>query len=317
LKTLTVVCPVYEEEEVIAAFHGELGKALAGLAGRWSTSVLYVVDRSEDRSLELLRGIAAADPSVRVLALSGHFGQQAALLAGLDHADADAVVMMDADLQHPPSLLPELVARHEQGFDVVHTVREDTDGVPLAKRLSARLYYRLLGAMSPTPIVEGGADFRLLSRRVVRVFQRDIHERTAFLRGLVPWVGFKSIPVRFRAGSRGAGRTKYSLRRMLDFGLGGVVSSTRLPLRAAALCGLLIAGLGLLAGLLSLLAAAVRGSPPSGLWLLFAFFSFVAGLQLVFLGLVGEYVAAALEEARARPRYVVEERINFPTAEDP
>ena len=137
MRRLTVVSPVYNEERVILAFHEELRRALAGLAG-WECSVLYVVDRGSDRSLELLRGLAAAEPGVSVLALSSRFGQQAALLAGLDHSDADAVVMLDSDLQHPPAVIPELVARHEQGFDVVYTIREDGAEIPPVKRLSAR-----------------------------------------------------------------------------------------------------------------------------------------------------------------------------------
>ena len=171
MRTLTVVCPVHDEEAVILAFHEELSRVLAGLEG-WSASELYVVDGGTDRTRELLRDLAAAERSVRVLALSGHFGQQAALLAGLDHCDADAVVMMDGDLQHPPALIPSLLAAHERGYDVVYTVREDTPEIPLGKRLAARFFYRLSRAVSDTPIHEGAADFRLVSRRVVEVFQR-------------------------------------------------------------------------------------------------------------------------------------------------
>ena len=149
MRTLTVVCPVRDEEAVILAFHEELSRVLAGLEG-WSASALYVVDGGTDRTRALLRGVAAADRSVRVLALSSHFGQQAALLAGLDHCDADAVVMMDGDLQHPPALIPTLLAAHEKGYDVVYTVREDTPEIPLGKRLAARFFYRSRRARSPT-----------------------------------------------------------------------------------------------------------------------------------------------------------------------
>jgi anti-anti-sigma factor len=175
MRKLTVVSPVYNEERVIVAFHEELRRTLAGLAG-WECSVLYVVDRGSDRSLELLRALAAADPGVSVLALSSRFGQQAALLAGLDHSDADAVVMLDSDLQHPPAVIPELVARHEQGFDVVYTVRENDASLPLVKRLSARTFYGLVNAISETPIRQGAADFRLLARSVVEVFQKQVRE---------------------------------------------------------------------------------------------------------------------------------------------
>ena len=309
MRTLTVVCPVRDEEAVILAFHEELGRVLASLEG-WSASALYVVDGGTDRTRELLRGLAAADRSVRVLALSSHFGQQAALLAGLDHCDADAVVMMDGDLQHPPALIPSLLAAHEKGYDVVYTVREDTPEIPLAKRLAARFFYRLTRAVSDTPIHERAADFRLVSRRVVEVFQRSIRERGLFLRGLFVWVGFPSCAVRFRAGARRAGRTKYSLGRNLRLGMGGVVAFSRAPLRAAALAGGLVLSLGLLAAAAALWGWLRVGSPPP--WsVALAIFGLVSGAQLLFLGVLGEYVGAVLEEVRARPHYIVEERINL------
>jgi dolichol-phosphate mannosyltransferase len=307
-KTLLVVSPVYNEERVIVAFHEELMRALAPLPG-WSASVLYVVDRGSDRSLDLLRALAATDPAVSVLALSSRFGQQAALLAGLDHADADAVVMLDSDLQHPPSVIPELVARHEQGFDVVYTVRESEASLPLVKRLSARVFYRLVNAISDTPIRQGAADFRLLARPVVEVFQSRLRERTLFLRGLVNWVGFRASAVRFRPGVRGGGETKYPLARMIRFGLTGVVSFSRFPLRAAGLVGLLVVALGLAALTLSLVRAI--GGRPWGDSLLLAAIGLVGGAQLVFTGVLGEYLGAVLDEARARPHYIVEERINL------
>jgi dolichol-phosphate mannosyltransferase len=248
---------------------------------------------------------------VRVLALSSHFGQQAQLLAGLDHCDADAVVMMDCDLQHPPALVPELLAAHEKGHDVVYTVREDTPGIPLAKRVAARWFYRLVDAISETPIREGAADFRLVSRRVVELFQGRIRERGLFLRGLFSWIGFPSCPVRFRAAARRAGRSKFSLARRVRFGLAGVVAFSRAPLRAAFVVGLVLGALG--AGFFG--AALVRSLSTGTDFLsgtaLAGLLAGLAGLQLVFLGVLGEYLGAVLDEVRARPHYVVEERINL------
>jgi dolichol-phosphate mannosyltransferase len=272
--------------------------------------VLYVVDRGSDRSLDLLRALAASDPAVSVLALSSRFGQQAALLAGLDHSDADAVVMLDSDLQHPPSVVPELVARHEQGFDVVYTVRESDASLPLIKRLSARVFYGIVNAISETPIRQGAADFRLLTRPVVEVFQHRVRERTLFLRGLVNWVGFRASAVRFRPAARGGGETKYPLARMLRFGLVGVVSFSRLPLRAAGLVGSVVLAFGAAALALALVRTA-SGQPTGRDTLLMAAIGLVGGAQLVFTGVLGEYLAAVLDEVRARPHYVVEEYINL------
>jgi glycosyltransferase involved in cell wall biosynthesis len=309
MRALTVVCPVRDEEGVVLAFHEELRRVLAGIEG-WESSVLYVVDGGTDRTLALLRDLAAADRSVRVLGLSAPFGQQAALLAGLDHCEADAVVMMDGDLQHPPALVPTLLAAHEKGYDVVYTVREDTPEIPFAKRVAARFFYLVTRAVSETPIHEGAADFRLVSRRVVEVFQRSVRERGLFLRGLFVWVGFPSCPVRFRAGARRAGRTKYSLGRNLRLGAGGVVAFSRAPLRAAALAGALVLLLGLLAGAAAVWGWLRAGSPPAGSVAL-AVFALVSGAQLLFIGVLGEYVGAVLEEVRARPHYIVAERINL------
>lgn len=312
MRTLTVVCPVYNEEEVIAAFHAELRRTLDSVADRWSTTVLFVVDRGTDRTLDILREIAANEPSVRVLALSAHFGQQAALLAGLDHCDSDAVVMMDSDGQHPPSVVPQLLAGFEQGFDVVYTVREPGRGLPVLKRLSSRLFYRLLGRMSDTRIVEGAADFRLASRRVVDLFRTRLRERNLFLRGLFSWVGFPSVVVRFTARPRPAGRTKFPIGRMVRFGLDGIVSFTRVPLRAASHLGLALLVLGTM-GALDGIVRILLGHSPAPTWLWAAVLLLVlSGTQLFFLGVVGEYVGAILEEVKARPHYVVEQRINFP-----
>jgi polyisoprenyl-phosphate glycosyltransferase len=317
MQTLTVVCPVFNEEAVVLAFHEELRGALATIEGRWSWSVVYVVDRGTDRTLDLLRRLAESERNVGVLALSSHFGQQASLLAGLDHCDADAVVMMDCDLQHPPALVPELLAAHEQGCDVVYTVREDTPDIPVLKRVSARWFYRLVGAISETAIHEGAADFRLVSRRVVEVFQSRVRERGLFLRGLFSWVGFRSCPVRFRAGARRAGRTKYSLGRMLRFGTGGIVAFSRAPLRAALAVGVALAAVGAVV-LGAVLARSVAAGSPLGSWAAVAGLVLaLSGVQLIFTGVLGEYLGAVLDEVKARPHYVVQERINLDTREGP
>ena len=308
MRRLTVVCPVYNEERVIVAFHEELRQALGRIPG-WQSRVIYVVDRGSDRSLDLLRALAGAEPDVSVLALSSRFGQQAALLAGIDHSDGDALVMLDSDLQHPPAVIAELLARHEQGFDVVYTVRENDASLPLVKRLGARAFYGLVNAISDTPIRQGAADFRLLARPVVEVFQSQLRERTLFLRGLVNWVGFRASAVRFRPGLRGGGETKYTLPRMVRFGLTGIVSFSRFPLRAAGLVGLLVLALGLAALTLALFRA--TSAQPLGGSLLLAAIGLVGGAQLVFTAVLGEYLGAVLEEVRARPHYVVEERINL------
>jgi glycosyltransferase involved in cell wall biosynthesis len=311
MRTLTVVCPVYNEEEVIARFHAELWRVLETVTDRWQPSVLYVVDRCTDRTIEVLKGIAASESSVQILALSARFGHQMSLLAGLDHCDSDAVLMMDCDLQHPPSLVPELLAGFEQGYDIVYTVREDSPEVPAWKRLSSRGFYRLVNSISDTPINESAADFRIVSRRVVELFQTRIRERNQFLRGLFGWIGFPSLAVRFKVGRRLAGETKYSVRRMVRFGLDGVVSFSKTPLQAAVYLGFSFGALGFLYACVTLVQFLLYRSFPSGWATIIILISIFNGTQLVFLGILGEYLGAVFDEVKARPHYIVEERINL------
>jgi glycosyltransferase involved in cell wall biosynthesis len=233
------------------------------------------------------------------------------LLAGLDHCDSDAVVMLDSDLQHPPALIPALLEKYAEGYDVVYTVREDAPDVGVLKRSSSKLFYRMINKISDVPINESAADFRLVSRRVVRVFQTGLRERNQFVRGLMGWVGFRSVAVPFRAGRRPAGRSKYSVPRMVRFGIDGVVSFSKRPLQAAGIAGLVIGAAGLLHGLVILVNFLVDRALPSGWTTLATLVSVLSGAQLIFLGILGEYVGAVFDEVKARPHYIVDETVNF------
>jgi len=204
------------------------------------------------------------------------------------------------------------MAGYESGHDIVYTVREDSSDVPVLKRLSSRWFYRLINSLSDTPINESAADFRLVSRRVVEVFQKQIRERNQFLRGLFGWVGFPSLAVRFRVGRRPAGRTKYSVRRMVRFGVDGVVSFSKTPLQAAVYFGFAFGALGFLYALVTLAQFLLYRSFPSGWATIIILTSIFSGTQLVFLGILGEYLGAIFDEVKARPHYIVEERVNFP-----
>jgi glycosyltransferase involved in cell wall biosynthesis len=311
MKTLTVICPVYNEEKVISVFYQELTRVLTTLTAKYASSILFVVDRCTDRTLEVLRSIAIEDSSVRVLALSSRFGHQHSLLAGIDHSDADVVIMLDSDLQHPPALLPQMLAAYEAGYDVVYTFREDTNEIAALKRLSSRLFYRLLNSISEIPINASAADFRLMSRRVVKVFQEQIRERNLFLRGLVGWVGFKSLGISFQVEQRRAGKTKYSLGRMIRFGIDGIVSFSKRPLQAAIIVGVAFALFGLLYAVITLVQFFYLKSLPSGWTTLTILISMFSGIQLVFLGIIGEYIGAIFDEVKHRPHYLVDEKINF------
>jgi dolichol-phosphate mannosyltransferase len=304
---LSVVCPAYEEEEVLPLFHRELSTALDGLGDRYQIEILYVDDGSADRTLEVLKGLARADGRVRFLSFSRNFGHQAALTAGLEHASGDAVIMMDSDLQHPPGLIPVLLQRWQAGADVVITVREDDPQLGRFKRLTSRLFYRLMRCLSDTEIRIAAADYRLMSRRAVDSLLQ-LREAHRFLRGLVQWLGFPTAEVPFRPAGRQAGISKYTLRRMAGFAGDALVSFSRLPLRAS----LLLGGLAVLFALLYGGYAALRGLFwPAGFdagwaWLLASVY-LVGGCVLCGLGLVGEYVGRIYEQVKGRPIYVLKE----------
>lgn len=310
-KTVSVVCPVYNEEEVIEAFYTELSDALANSAEQYESKIIFVVDRCSDATLDVLKRIAKQDKSVRIIALSSRFGHQMSLLAGIDHSDSDAVVMMDSDLEHPPSLIPEMLEKFEEGYDIVFTVREYSKGTNIFKRLSSKLFYRMLNWISQVPINESAADFRLISRRVANVFKEQIRERNQFMRGLFSWVGFESIEIPFQANTRQAGKSKYSLARMVRFGMHGVVSFSKRPLQSAIFVGFGFATFALAFATLTFVQYFYYDTLPSGWTTLTILVSMFSGVQLIFLGIIGEYISAIFDEVKARPHYLVEEKINF------
>jgi glycosyltransferase involved in cell wall biosynthesis len=315
MRTLTVVCPVFNEEPVIAGFHCELKAALATLSGSYQATILYVVDPSGDRSLQVLEAIACDDAAVRILALSARFGHQMSLLAGIDHCDSDAVIMMDSDLQHPPAVILELIAKFEEGFDIVSTIREDDESIGFIKRATSRLFYHLINLLSDVPMLESAADFRLISRRVVRIFQSQIRERNQFLRGLFAWVGFPTTAVRFKSRRRAAGRSKYSIGKLVQFAAHGIVAFSKRPLQAAIYLGFAFALLGFGLALATVIEYFTSRSWPSGWATLAVIIPIFSGIQLIFLGILGEYVGAIFDEVKARPHYLVEKKVNFPRAE--
>src|SRR5215204_3040009 len=211
--SLRVVCPVYREADSIAEFHGRLWDVLDGLSDRYRCSVQYVIDPSDDKTVETIRDLIGENSATSALVMSNRFGHQMALLAGMDHSEADVLITLDCDLQHPPELFPTLLSRYEEGYDVVQTIRTETENQARLSKFASRRFYRVLNRLSDTEILEGGADYRLLSRRVVDVFKVDIRERNQFLRGLIPWVGFRACRVEFTAGARHAGESKYSFAR--------------------------------------------------------------------------------------------------------
>jgi len=311
-RLLTVVTPVFNEEEPIQAFYKRTRSALDKLAGHYDTRILFVVDRCTDKTVDILKDIAARDSCAQVLTLSSRFGHQMSLLAGIDHAvDADIIVMMDSDLQHPPELIPELLRQHDLGNDVVFTVRKDSENVGIMRRVIGSLFYRLLGFLSNVKINENTADFRLVSRRVANILRTQIRERNMFLRGLFSWIGFNQTSIEYSAAERAAGQSKYSFSRMINLGIAGILSFSTKPLKLSIFIGMGLAAMSFLLGAITVVEYFIDKTIPSGWTTIVALLLLFSGVQMIFIGLLGAYIGGIYEEVKARPHYIVDEGINI------
>ncbi|HXU66780.1 MAG TPA: glycosyltransferase family 2 protein [Casimicrobiaceae bacterium] len=311
-KSLTVVTPVFNEEDVIARFYERTKAVLGDLAGRYDTKILFVLDRSNDGTLQILRELAARDPDAQVIALSSRFGHQMSLLAGIDHADdADVIVMMDSDLQHPPEIIPELLAAHEAGNDVVYTVRVENRDTGVVRRTLGSGFYRLLSYLSRVPIHENSADFRLISRRVAALLRKRIRERNMFLRGLFTWIGFNQARVDYAAAPRAGGHSKYSLARMLGLATAAILSFSTKPLQISIFLGLGFAAASLALVVFTVVAYFHDKTIPSGWTTIVTLLLLFSGVQLIVMGILGAYIGGIYEEVKERPHYIVDEIINL------
>jgi len=301
--TITVVVPVYNEEEVVREFQGRLS-AVLDASGMRST-VLYVNDGSKDRTLEILLDLRRADSRVEIIDLSRNFGKEIALTAGLDHADADAVVVIDADLQDPPELIPELIKGWRDGYDVVYAQRSARAGEGMVKKATAYTFYRLMQRVSRVRIPEDAGDFRLLNRTVVSAL-RELRERNRFMKGLFAWVGYRQKAVRFQRHPRFAGQTKWNYWKLWNFALEGFTSFTTAPLKIATYVGLTIAAGALIFAVVVVYKTLVFGDPVRGYPSLMVVVLFLGGAQLMTIGILGEYVGRMFDETKARPLYLVQ-----------
>jgi polyisoprenyl-phosphate glycosyltransferase len=312
-KALTVVTPVFNEEQVIAQFYDRTMRVLDSLASRYDVRLLFVVDRSTDRTLQILRDIAARDSRAQVISLSSRFGHQMSLLAGIDHAqEADVIVMMDSDLQHPPEAIPQLLAAYDLGNDVVYTVRADTPDTGILRKTIGTLYYRLMSYLSRVPIHRNSADFRLISRRVAALLRTEVRERSTFLRGLFSWVGFNQAGVEYVAAERVGGKSKYSVSAMLALAVSGILSFSTKPLQMSIFLGLGFAGLSVLLGLYTVFAYLRDNTIPSGWTTIVTLLLLFSGVQLIVMGILGVYIGGIYEEVKGRPHYIVDEAMNVP-----
>ena len=307
-KLLSIVAPVYDEQELVEEF---IARACAAAAD-YHFELVMVNDGSSDATPELLDHIASTDPRVRVVHLSRNFGHQAALTAGLEHAAGDVVAMIDADLQDPPELIPEMVAQWSQGADVVYAVRRQRDGESAFKLATASWFYRLFDKLAQVDLEPNSGDFRLLDRRALDALLA-MTERSRFLRGMTVWVGFQQTAVPYERDARHAGETKYTVRRMLRFSLDAITSFSHLPLQLATYAGILSAGVAFIA-IPVVIALRLFDSYLPGFGSITIAILLLGGIQLIALGMIGEYVGRIYDEVKHRPLYIVRDERNAPSA---
>lgn len=306
---ICVVSPVYCEEEGITAFYERLVAVLNAVPDA-TFELLFVDDGSTDGTLDILRRLAAQDDRVRVLALSRNFGHQLAISCGLDNAQGDVVVVMDSDLQDPPEVIPQMLAQWQAGSKVVYGVRSSRAGERRWKLAAYHVFYRLVNRLSDVPLPLDAGDFRLLDRQVVDVLSQ-LREENRYIRGLVAWVGFPQSAVLYERDARYAGKSKYSMTKLMKLATDGVTSFSERPLRISFQIGALFTLVAAVLGIYILVAKIVApsGSIPAGYASLMLAVLFLGGVQLISIGLLGEYVGRIYRESKRRPLYVVAESI--------
>ena len=307
---ISIVVPVKDEEQAIAPFVERVTNVLTGVpelaTGRFE--ILFIDDGSSDGTLEAIRGVHSADARVRAVSFSRNFGKDAALTAGLEHSRGAAVVPMDVDLQDPPEILPQMIAKWREGFEIVYGVRSDRASDSLPKRLTADLYYRAHNWLSNDKIPEHAGDFRLLDRKVVDAI-KAMPERNRFMKGLFAWAGFKQASVTYSRAPRTTGESKFRYWHLWTFALDGITSSSTVPLRIWSYLGGLVALFALAFAMFIAVRTLVFGIDVPGYASLIVSVLFLGGLQLLSLGILGEYVGRILTETKQRPLYVIRDQI--------
>jgi glycosyltransferase involved in cell wall biosynthesis len=297
---LSVLVPVYNEIDVLPEFHRRMTAVLRACVATYE--VVYVNDGSSDGSLQWLQQLCADDPDVALVDLSRNFGKEVAMAAGLDHVRGEAVVVIDADLQDPPELIPRLLEQWRAGFDNVYARRRQRDGETWLKKASASWFYRLIGKLSRVAIPQDTGDFRLLSRRAVEAL-RALREQHRFMKGLFAWIGYPSIAVEYDRDPRLAGQTKFNYWKLWNFAIEGITSFTIAPLKLATYFGLLVAMLAFVAMAVLIAKTMLYGEPVKGYPSLMCVILFLGGIQLTALGMLGEYIGRMFNEVKGRPLY--------------
>jgi polyisoprenyl-phosphate glycosyltransferase len=302
------VLPVYNEESNLPTLHHRLAAVMDDLDG--PAEAILVDDGSDDGSYREMQRIHAVDPRFKLVQFSRNFGHQAAITAGLDIAQGAAVIVMDSDLQHPPEVVPELIERWRDGYDIVNAVRVDRSGESRFKRTASRVFYRALGRLAEVDMQENVGDFRLVDRQALDAF-RVMRENTRYLRGMFSWIGFRQVGVPYAFAPRHGGTPKYTLRRMVRLGVDGLASFSNVPLQIALHVGFFVAAVSFIGAAATLVAWLFQASTVPGWMTLVLSISFLGGMQLFILGVMGTYIGRMYDETKNRPLYIVRKAEGF------
>lgn len=296
---ISIVTPVYNEEDNVVFFHEEITKVMKTTGMDYE--LIYVNDGSKDRTDELIRELAEKDSHVRAITFARNFGHQTAITCGMDFARGDAVITMDGDMQHPPELIPLLLEKWKDGYDIVQTIRTSTEDSGFIKKITSAGYYKVINSISKTPVTPGGSDFRLMNRKSLDVFLR-FREHARFIRGIVGGLGFKQTTIKFEAPARHVGVSKFSMNKMLHFAMDGILTNSTTPLRAAFYAGAVSGFIGILL-ILHVLYSYLVGNTVPGWATMTILIAFFGSANLVGLGIIGEYIGRIYEESKNRPLY--------------
>ena len=307
-KKISIIVSVYNEEEVLFEFYRETIKVLLLIYNPYE--IIFVNDGSMDGSRSILFKIAKDDENVKVVHFSRNFGHEAAMIAGIDHAEGDYLVCMDADLQHPPTLLPEIIRKFEAGFDIINMVRTVNKSAGIIKNITSSAFYKIINRLSDMKLVSNASDFFGISKRVADVLRNSYREKTRFLRGYVQNVGFNTTNIDYEAGKRFAGESKYSIKKLFRFSINTIMTFSNLPLKLGMYAGGMAAFLAIIMMIYTVISF-LRVGTPSGYATIICLICFMFSVLFFIVGIIGEYLGIILAEIKDRPIYIVEEKINF------
>ncbi|WP_143321867.1 glycosyltransferase family 2 protein [Clostridium sp. HBUAS56010] len=305
---ISIVVSVFNEEEMLDNFYREISSILE--CCKWEYEIVFVNDGSSDRSREKLALIADKNMDIKVINFSRNFGHEAAMLAGIEYSIGDGIVCMDADLQHPVQLIPEIIDRFEQGYEVISMVRTKNKSAGLIKNITSELFYKVLNMLSSVQFENNASDFFAISRRAAKVIKLEYREKVRFLRGYVQSIGFKKTAIEYEAKERAAGHSKYNIKKLIAFSINALLGFSNIPLKSAGMCGLVSGVAGLLLMIYTIYSKVVQGTP-AGYATIIIVICFMFAILFILIGIIGEYLGIIFMEIKDRPIYIVDNTQNI------